>query len=165
MGSTDGGAFRRMLRKLTSDVDVLDADDLSEDSERSGAQRASECACGQEVTMLGRLRSVEFCPEDDSSAQLQAELYDGTEGVTLVWMGRRRIPGIEPGRTIIYDINKDGFVIEGLSYGDANLIELLQGLGAALDPQKLQSLGRDELTPREYPLSRAWAWGAERSGG
>ncbi|MFC5951649.1 OB-fold nucleic acid binding domain-containing protein [Pseudonocardia lutea] len=100
MGSTDGGAFRRMLRKLTSDVDVLDADDLSEDSERSGAQRASECACGQEVTMLGRLRSVEFCPEDDSSQQLQAELYDGTEGVTLVWMGRRRIPGIEPGRTM-----------------------------------------------------------------
>ena len=100
MGSTDGGAFRRMLRKLTSDVDVLDADDLSEDSQRSGAQRASDCACGQEVTMLGRLRSVEFCPEDDSSAQLQAELYDGTEGVTLVWMGRRRIPGIEPGRTM-----------------------------------------------------------------
>jgi hypothetical protein len=81
-------------------VDVLDADDLSEDSERSGAQRASECACGQEVTMLGRLRSVEFFPEDDSSQQLQAELYDGTEGVTLVWMGRRRIPGIEPGRTM-----------------------------------------------------------------
>jgi len=100
MGSTDGGAFRRMLRKLTSDVDVLDADDLTEDAQRSGAQRASECACGQEVTMLGRLRSVEFCPEDDSAAQLEAELYDGTEGVTLVWMGRRRIPGIEPGRTM-----------------------------------------------------------------
>jgi hypothetical protein len=100
MGSTDGGAFRRMLRKLTSDVDVLDADDLTEDAERSGAQRASDCACGQEVTMLGRLRSVEFCPEDGSAAQLEAELYDGSEGVTLVWMGRRRIPGIEPGRTM-----------------------------------------------------------------
>ncbi|GAA1856738.1 OB-fold nucleic acid binding domain-containing protein [Pseudonocardia ailaonensis] len=100
MGSTDGGSFRRMLRKLTSDVDVLDADDLTEDAERSGAQRASDCACGQEVTVLGRLRSVEFCPEDDSTAQLVAELYDGSEGVTLVWMGRRRIPGIEPGRTM-----------------------------------------------------------------
>ncbi|MCF7549711.1 MULTISPECIES: OB-fold nucleic acid binding domain-containing protein [Pseudonocardia] len=100
MGSTDSGAFRRMLRKLTSDVDVLDADDLSEDSEKAGAQRASDCACGQEVTMQGRLRSVEFCPEDAHAAQLQAELYDGTEGVTLVWMGRRRIPGIEPGRTM-----------------------------------------------------------------
>lgn len=100
MGSTDSGAFRRMLRRLTSDVEVLDADDLSEDSERSGAQRVSDCACGQEVTMQGRLRTVEFCAPDDSAAQLEAELYDGTEGVTLVWMGRRRIPGIEPGRTM-----------------------------------------------------------------
>ena len=97
MSSTDGGAFRRMLRRLTSEVDELDADDLSEDSERSGAQPAAECACGQEVTVFGRLRSVEFCPQD-AAASLEAELFDGTEGVTLIWMGRRRIPGIEPGR-------------------------------------------------------------------
>ena len=99
MSGTDGGAFRRMLRKLTSDVEVLDADDLSEDSEKSGAQRASECAFGQEVTVFGRLRSVEFCPQD-ADASLEAELFDGTEGVTLIWLGRRRIPGIEPGRTM-----------------------------------------------------------------
>lgn len=99
MGSTDGGPFRRMLKKLTSDVEVLDADDLTEDSERSGAQRASDFACGEEVTMLGRLRTVEFCPQD-AAASLKAELFDGTEGVTLIWMGRRRIPGIEPGRTM-----------------------------------------------------------------
>jgi len=99
MGSTDGGAFRRMLRRLTSEVDELDAVDLSEDSEKSGAQRAAECACGQEVTVFGRLRSVEFCPQD-ADACLEAELFDGTEGVTLIWMGRRRIPGIEPGRTM-----------------------------------------------------------------
>lgn len=99
MASNDGGAFRRMLRKLTSDVEVLDAVDLSADAEKSGAQRASECARGQEVTMLGRLRSVEFCPQD-AEASLQAELFDGTEGVTLIWLGRRRIAGIEPGRTM-----------------------------------------------------------------
>jgi hypothetical protein len=99
MGSTEGGTFRRMLRKLTSDVEVLDADDLSEDSEKSGAQPAAECACGQEVTVFGRLRSVEFVPHD-ADASLEAELFDGTEGVTLIWLGRRRIPGIEPGRTM-----------------------------------------------------------------
>ena len=54
---------------------------------------------GQEVTVFGRLRSVEFCPSD-AAASLEAELFDGTEGVTLIWMGRRRIPGIEPGRTM-----------------------------------------------------------------
>jgi hypothetical protein len=102
MGS-DGGVLRRMMRRLTSDVEVLDADDLSTDAERSGAQRASECACGQEVTVFGRLRSVEFCAQDatgDGKASLEAELFDGTEGVTLIWLGRRRIPGIEPGRTM-----------------------------------------------------------------
>ena len=99
MGSTERGAFRRMLRRLTSDVEALDADDLSENAERTGAHRASECACGQDVTVFGRLRSVEFCPQD-ADATLEAELFDGSEGVTLVWMGRRRIPGIEPGRTL-----------------------------------------------------------------
>ncbi len=99
MGGTEAGTFRRMLRRLTSDVEVLDADDLSEDADRSGAQRAAECACGQEVTVFGRLRSVEFC-SPDAEALLKAELWDGTEGVILIWMGRRRIPGIEPGRTM-----------------------------------------------------------------
>ena len=99
MGNTDGSAFRRMLRKLTSDVEELDAENLSDDSERSGAQRADTCSCGQEVTVLGRLRSVEYGPQD-AAATLEAELFDGTEGVTLIWLGRRRIPGIEPGRTV-----------------------------------------------------------------
>ena len=99
MGSTDGGAFRRMLRRLTSEVDELDAEDLSAQSERSGAQRAAECACAQQVSLFGRQRSVEFCPQD-ADASLEAELFDGTEGVTLIWLGRRRIPGIEPGRTM-----------------------------------------------------------------
>lgn len=99
MGGNEGGTFRRMLRKLTSDVEVLDADDLSEDVVHEGAQRASECACGQEVTVFGRLRSVEFGPQN-ANASLEAELFDGTEGVTLIWLGRRRIAGIEPGRTM-----------------------------------------------------------------
>jgi hypothetical protein len=31
---------------------------------------------------------------------LEAELYDGTDLITLIWLGRRRITGIEPGRTV-----------------------------------------------------------------
>jgi hypothetical protein len=99
MGSTDGGLLKRFIRKLTSDVEDLDADDLTRDTELSGAQRACDCRCGDEVTMVGRLRSVELSPKD-ADASLQAELFDGTDGVTLIWVGRRRIPGIEPGRLI-----------------------------------------------------------------
>ena len=31
---------------------------------------------------------------------LEAELYDGSALITLVWLGRRRIAGIEAGRAI-----------------------------------------------------------------
>jgi hypothetical protein len=31
---------------------------------------------------------------------LEAELFDGSGTVTLVWLGRRRIVGIEPGRRL-----------------------------------------------------------------
>jgi hypothetical protein len=98
-GDKGGGYWRRLVRRLTTDVEDLDADDLSEQAKAGGAQRACDCRSGQEVTVLGRLRSVELSPRD-AAATLEAELFDGTEGVTLVWLGRRRIPGIEPGRTV-----------------------------------------------------------------
>lgn len=94
-----GGSLRRLVKRLTTDIDQLDADDLSEHVEAQNARKACDCRFGEEVTVLGRLRSVELSPRD-RVATLEAELFDGTEGVTLVWLGRRRIPGIEPGRTI-----------------------------------------------------------------
>src|SRR5438128_55478 len=72
---------------------------------------------------------------------------------------------IEPGRTSIIDINKDAFVIEGLSYGDENLIAVLKALGATFDPQEFGRLAPDEAKTREFALTRAWAWGAERPAG
>ncbi|CAM3637175.1 hypothetical protein SMNI109538_04695 [Smaragdicoccus niigatensis] len=50
--------------------------------------------------MLGRLRSVEMAPRC-AGASLEAEFFDGTDTVTLVWMGQRRIPGIEPGKRVM----------------------------------------------------------------
>jgi hypothetical protein len=73
---------------------------------------------------------------------------------------------VERERTFVIDINKDEFAIDGLSFGDENLIVLLERLGAAFNPQELRRLGpADADSPREFALSRAWAWGAERSGG
>ncbi len=31
---------------------------------------------------------------------LEAELWDGTGAVTVIWLGRRQIPGIDPGRSL-----------------------------------------------------------------
>ncbi|HWC81596.1 MAG TPA: OB-fold nucleic acid binding domain-containing protein [Pseudonocardiaceae bacterium] len=99
MATAKDGYFRRLMHRLTTDVAELDADDLSREAEEVGAKPACDCRLGEEVTVRGRLRSVELCPKD-AAATVEAELYDGTEGVTLVWLGRRRIAGIEPGRCI-----------------------------------------------------------------
>ncbi|GMV95787.1 MAG: hypothetical protein HRF43_06645 [Phycisphaerae bacterium] len=72
---------------------------------------------------------------------------------------------VEPHRTVILDINGDPFVVEGLGFGDDNLILLLEALGAAFHRRELRELSGDEKTPpREFALSRVWAWGAERTG-
>ncbi|WP_137724756.1 OB-fold nucleic acid binding domain-containing protein [Prescottella subtropica] len=94
------GYFRRLTRKLTEDLEQLDAEEMVETAQASGATRACDCARGEEVTMLGRLRSVEACPKS-ANASVEAEFFDGTDPVTLVWIGRRRIPGIEPGKTLM----------------------------------------------------------------
>ncbi|MEV0359778.1 OB-fold nucleic acid binding domain-containing protein [Nocardia sp. NPDC050697] len=100
MSSAASGYFRRLGRRLTADIDHLDAEELAESADASGACRASECRRGEEVSMLGRLRSVEACSKA-AGAAIEAELFDGTDAITLVWIGRKRIPGIEPGRKIL----------------------------------------------------------------
>jgi RecG-like helicase len=99
MASTDAGYFRKLTRRLTADVAELDAHEMSQTAAAAGARRACDCSRGEEVTVLGRLRSVAVSPKS-AEASLEAELFDGTEAVTLVWIGRRHIPGIEAGRTV-----------------------------------------------------------------
>ena len=49
--------------------------------------------------MVGTLRCVETNAKGCAGG-VRAELFDGTDTVTLVWMGQRRIPGIDSGRTL-----------------------------------------------------------------
>lgn len=49
--------------------------------------------------MVGTLRSVEANAKG-CACGVRAEFFDGTDSVTLVWLGQRRIPGIESGRTL-----------------------------------------------------------------
>lgn len=51
------------------------------------------------ANLHGTLRSVNLRPADGVTA-LEAELYDGSDALTLIWLGRREIEGIEPGRTL-----------------------------------------------------------------
>ena len=89
----------KWMKKLAADDETVDAADLVSEVDASGCQHASGCWQGQRVTIIGRLRSVDLRPTD-AVATLQAELYDGTDAVSLIWLGRRSIPGVETGRTV-----------------------------------------------------------------
>ena len=51
------------------------------------------------VDIQGSLRTVTLRPRGGVPA-LEAELDDGSGVITVVWLGRRRIIGISPGRAI-----------------------------------------------------------------
>ena len=93
------GWLSRRLQKLTADDHAIDAAALQSDVATSGCEPVSACRKGEVVTVTGRLRSVVYTPRE-TVPTLEAELFDGSGSVTLVWLGRRRIPGIEPGRTL-----------------------------------------------------------------
>lgn len=97
--ATAEGFVRRITRRLTEDPQQRDAQELTGETDSTGAQRAVDCQRGQEVTMVGTLRSVETNAKGCAGG-VRAEFFDGTDSVTLVWLGQRRIPGIESGRTL-----------------------------------------------------------------
>ncbi|MFW0790392.1 OB-fold nucleic acid binding domain-containing protein [Gordonia sp. CPCC 205333] len=93
------GYLKRLTRKLVEDLDTADAEEIASQSRARGAQCASECSRGEEVNIHGELRSVQTCSKAAHTG-VKAEFFDGTDTVLLKWLGRNRIPGIEPGRKL-----------------------------------------------------------------
>lgn len=92
-------SVRRFFQRLTASEAELDAEELQRESAESGSTLAGMCRRGQLVSVSGRLRTVVYTPRTNLPT-LEADLYDGSDVVTLVWLGRRHIAGIEPGRQL-----------------------------------------------------------------
>lgn len=90
--------FRRNLSRWVS-TDQTEARLLQEDSAAAGCASIASAPDREPVELHGGLRTVTLRPRGGVPA-LEAELYDGTGVVTLIWLGRRRIAGIEPGRSV-----------------------------------------------------------------
>ena len=99
MTTEERTGLRRILDRLTASDSELDARKLQRDSAKCGAVPAGTCRRGQIVSVSGRLRTVAYTPRTNLPT-LEADLYDGSDVVTLVFLGRRSIAGIEPGRQL-----------------------------------------------------------------
>ena len=94
------GRFRRALSRLTLDEQELHGRELQTEAVSAGATHVAQCSVGAPVCVAGQLRAVVLRPRAGAPT-LEAELYDGTGTVTLIWLGRRRIRGIDPGRQLV----------------------------------------------------------------
>jgi hypothetical protein len=90
--------LRERLRKVVASQAEIEADE-----ERAEAGRAVGCtpvdSLGnrQRASVSGVIRSTTLRPREGVPA-LEAELYDGSGTLDLVWLGRREISGVSPGR-------------------------------------------------------------------
>ncbi len=92
------GRLRKSLSRWASSAD-MEARELKQDAAKAGCCPIDEAHDRERVELQGSLRTVTLRPRGGVPA-LEAELYDGSALITLVWLGRRRIAGIEPGRAI-----------------------------------------------------------------
>jgi hypothetical protein len=93
------GTLKGLLRRLSATEEELDAEELRAETAKQGCRPVSAITRGELASVTGRLRTVVYTPRTNLPT-LEADLFDGSDVVTLVWLGRRRIPGIEPGRAM-----------------------------------------------------------------
>jgi hypothetical protein len=94
-----GGGFGRLLDRITSTSQELEAQDLQDESRDRGSTPVRDCHGGQTAAVSGTIRALTLRPVGGVPA-LEAELYDGSGTIRLVWLGRRRIQGIDPGTAL-----------------------------------------------------------------
>jgi len=93
-----GGLWSRLRRSLTQ----LEADQVAEQVEwaSSNATPMAQCSIGERVCVEGLVRAVTLRPLN-SNPTVEIDLFDGTSSVTVSWIGRRKLPGITPGRRLV----------------------------------------------------------------
>ena len=91
--------LQRALRRFASSNAELESEDLQRKVREEGAVPIQNCEDRQRVQLTGTVSTVTITPRAGHPA-LEVELRDGSGAVTLVWLGRRQIPGIDPGRTL-----------------------------------------------------------------
>ena len=90
--------LRHKVNKWASSAS-MEAQELRDTTAKSGCCLVEAARDRDRVELQGTLRTVTLRPRGGVPA-LEAELYDGSGAITVIWLGRRRIAGIKPGRRI-----------------------------------------------------------------
>jgi hypothetical protein len=91
--------LKRGLKRLTTPVHEQDRADLVVFCDRSGLTPITDIAPRTQVRVGGEVRSVRLVPRAGAPA-LEVTITDGRGAATAVFLGRRKIAGVVPGRKI-----------------------------------------------------------------
>ncbi|PUB25591.1 ATP-dependent DNA helicase RecG [Promicromonospora sp. AC04] len=89
----------RIAATLASNEQVEDTEERADASRNVGCSAVTSLPDRTRGKVAGVLRSVVLRPREGVPT-MEAELFDGSGALDLVWLGRRTIDGIEPGRRI-----------------------------------------------------------------
>lgn len=92
--------LKRALKKFTASPAELEIDELQQERKSQGCRQIDSIDDREIVNVYGHVKNVSLAPLAGTPT-LEAAVYDGSGIITLVWLGRRRIPGIEPGVNLI----------------------------------------------------------------
>ncbi len=99
MATQSSSRFRSALTRMVAPQQQVHAEQEQERSVQLGGSPISELMPRRPATVCGTLSSVTLRPRAGVPA-LEAALYDGTGTLKVIWLGRRQIAGVEPGRRI-----------------------------------------------------------------
>lgn len=100
--SRDSGSSRlkRAFKRLAASPAELEADGLRQQSEHQGCVAIDSVGDREIVTVFGHVKAVSLAPRAGAPT-LEADVFDGSAVLTLVWLGRRKIIGIKPGVELV----------------------------------------------------------------
>jgi hypothetical protein len=99
MGSEQRSRLRQVFSRLVAPQQEVHAELEHKRASELGGTPVTRLSTRRTATVCGTLRSVTLRPRAGVPA-LVAELYDGTGSLSVIWLGRRNIAGVEPGRRV-----------------------------------------------------------------
>jgi hypothetical protein len=95
-------ALKKMVTRLTKPVEELDREELTKFCDARALTAMDTITPRTRVRVGGEVRSVRIVPRAGAPA-LEVTVSDGRGSVVGVFLGRRKIAGLSPGRKVAFE--------------------------------------------------------------
>jgi len=93
---------RNLIHRLTAPAHELDEERLREFVGRFGGTAIADIQPREEFAAVGEISTVRVVPRPGGSSWLEATVSDASgKRLIVLWTGRRKIAGVEPGRRLL----------------------------------------------------------------